>query len=89
MENFLSSRAESYKTAMKCCGGDETSSLDSKEECSMLEAGEFVEQLSFWQSPREKVDLEFVDITYRVKQGRKGLYDYAWGGLFHSNYFKI
>lgn len=43
--------------------------MDSKD--SMLEAGEYLERLSFWQRPRQKVDLEFIDVTYRVKQGRK------------------
>lgn len=38
----------------------------------MLEAGEYLERLSFWQRPRQKVDLEFIDVTYSVKQGRKG-----------------
>ena len=70
MENFISCRAESYKTAIKCCGGEETSSVDSKD--SMLEAGEYLERLSFWQRPRQKVDLEFIDVTYSVKQSRKG-----------------
>lgn len=69
MEGFISGRAESYKTAVKCCGGEETSSVNSKD--SMLEAGEYLERLSFWQRPRQKVDLEFIDVTYSVKQGRK------------------
>lgn len=72
MENFLSPRAESYKTAIKCCGGDETTSVDSSKSCSMLEAGEYVEQLSFWRRPRQKVDLEFIDVSYRIKLGRNG-----------------
>ena len=38
----------------------------------MLEAGEYLERLSFWQRPRQKVDLEFIDVTYSVKQSRKG-----------------
>ena len=70
MENFLSGRAESYKSAIKCCGGDDSSSVDSKD--SMLENGEYLERLSFWQRPRQKVDLEFIDVTYRVNQSRKG-----------------
>lgn len=70
MENFISGRAESCKSAIKCCGGEDSSSVDSKD--SMLEAGEYLERLSFWQRPRQKVDLEFIDVTYRVKQGRKG-----------------
>lgn len=70
MEGFISGRAESYKTAVKCCGGEETSSVNSKD--SMLEAGEYLERLSFWQRPRQKVDLEFIDVTYSVKQSRKG-----------------
>lgn len=69
MENFISGRAESCKSAIKCCGGEDSSSVDSKD--SMLEAGEYLERLSFWQRPRQKVDLEFIDVTYRVKQGRK------------------
>lgn len=69
MENYISARAESYKSAIKCCGGEETSSVDSKD--SMLEAGEYVERLSFWQRPKQKVDLEFIDVSYSVKQGRK------------------
>lgn len=39
---------------------------------SMLESGEYVDQLSFWQRPRQRVDLEFVDVSYRVKLGRNG-----------------
>lgn len=70
MENFISGRAESCKSAIKCCGGEDSTSVDSKD--SMLEAGEYLERLSFWQRPRQKVDLEFIDVTYRVKQGRKG-----------------
>ena len=70
MENFIQDRAESYKSAIKCCGGEETCSVDSKD--SMLEAGEYVERLSFWQRPRQKVNLEFNDVTYSVKKGRKG-----------------
>lgn len=70
MENYISARAESYKSAIKCCGAEETSSVDSKD--SMLEAGEYVERLSFWQRPKQKVDLEFIDVSYSVKQGRKG-----------------
>lgn len=70
MENFISGRAESCKSAITCCGGEDSTSVDSKD--SMLEAGEYLERLSFWQRPRQKVDLEFVDVTYRVKQGRKG-----------------
>ena len=70
MENFISVRAESYKSAIKCCGGEETSSVDSKD--SMLEAGGYVERLSFWQRPKQKVDLEFIDVSYSVKHGRKG-----------------
>ena len=70
MESFISGRAESYKTAIKCCGGEETYSVNSKD--SMLEAGEYLERLSFWQRPRQKVDLEFIDVTYSVKQSRKG-----------------
>ncbi|KAL9965452.1 hypothetical protein ACROYT_G029254 [Oculina patagonica] len=69
MENFISGRAESYKSAIKCCGGEDSSSVDSKD--SMLEAGEYLERLSFWQRPRQKVDLEFIDVTYRVQQSRK------------------
>ena len=75
MENFVSGRAESYKTAIRCCGGDETSSVNSKD--SMLEAGEYLERLSFWQRPRQKVDLEFIDVTYSVKQNRKGELNYS------------
>ena len=70
MDSFVSTRAESYKSAIKCCGGEETSSANSKD--SMLEAGEFSERLSFWQRPRQRVDLEFIDVTYSVKQNRKG-----------------
>ena len=70
MENFISGRAECCKSAIKCCGGEDSTSVDSKD--SMLEAGEYLERLSFWQRPRQKVDLEFIDVTYRVKQGRKG-----------------
>lgn len=70
MENFISGRAESYKSAIKCCGSEDSTSVDSKD--SMLEAGEYLERLSFWQRPRQKVDLEFIDVTYRVKQGKKG-----------------
>ena len=70
MENLISVRAESCKTAITCCGGEETVSVDSKD--SMLEAGEYLERLSFWQRPRQKVDLQFLDVTYSVKQSRKG-----------------
>ena len=70
MENFISGRAENYKTAVKCCSGEDASSVDSKD--SMLEAGEYLERLSFWQRPRQRVDLEFNDVTYSVKQGRQG-----------------
>lgn len=70
MENFISGRAEGYKSAVKCCSGEDSSSLDSKD--SMLEAGEYLERLSFWQRPRQRVDLEFTDVTYSVKQSRKG-----------------
>ncbi|KAK2566633.1 ATP-binding cassette subfamily G member 4 [Acropora cervicornis] len=69
MESFISVRAENYKTAIKCCGGEETISVDSKD--SMLEAGEYGERLSFWQRPRQKVDLQFIDVTYSVKISRK------------------
>lgn len=69
MENFISGRAENYKTAVKCCSGEDASSVGSKD--SMLEAGEYLERLSFWQRPRQRVDLEFNDVTYSVKQGRQ------------------
>lgn len=69
MENFISGRAENYKTAVKCCSGEDASSVDSKD--SMLEAGEYLERLSFWQRPRQRVDLEFNDVAYSVKQGRQ------------------
>lgn len=70
MENFITGRAENYKTAVKCCSGEDVSSVDSKD--SMLEAGEYLERLSFWQRPRQRVDLEFNDVTYSVKLGRQG-----------------
>ncbi|KAJ7333084.1 ATP-binding cassette sub- G member 4 [Desmophyllum pertusum] len=69
MEKFIPGRAEAHKPAIKCCGGEDSSSLNSKD--SMLEAGEYLERLSFWQRPRQKVDLEFTDVTYRVRQSRK------------------
>lgn len=75
MENFLSSRTETVHkpTALKCCGGGdgETTSMDSTK-ASMLESGEYVDQLSFWQRPRQRIDLEFVDVSYRIKLGRNG-----------------
>lgn len=73
MANFLSSRTEVVHkpTSLKCCGGDETTSMDSTK-ASMLECGEYVDQLSFWQRPRQRIDLEFVDVSYRVKLGRNG-----------------
>ncbi|KAK3749311.1 hypothetical protein QZH41_020093, partial [Actinostola sp. cb2023] len=42
---------------------------------SMLESGEYVDQLSFWQRPRQRVDLEFIDVSYRVKLGRNDYKD--------------
>lgn len=79
MENFISSRIEPVHkpTALKCCGGggDETTSMDSTK-ASMLECGEYVDQISFWQRPRQRIDLEFVDVSYRVKLGRNGKWFY-------------
>ena len=83
MENFISGRAESCKSAITCCGGEDSTSVDSKD--SMLEAGEYLERLSFWQRPRQKVDLEFVDVTYRVKQGRKGEQQFFFSTKSASN----
>lgn len=82
MEKFISGRAEAHKPAIKCCGGEDSSSLNSKD--SMLEAGEYLERLSFWQRPRQKVDLEFTDVTYRVRQSRKGERGYFFLASFRK-----
>ena len=79
MANLFLSRAESYKNAITCCTMDETVSISScsrpsdgsQSTVSAASAEEYVEQLSFWQKPRHKVDLVFRDLSYTVKVSKK------------------